>query len=476
MCSDRHAPSKPADKGSMSADSAISVSNLSKAYQVYSTPWKILGEALTGRPMHQKVWALTDVSFEIAKGQIVGIIGRNGAGKSTLLKILAGTLNATSGSAKVSGKISAILELGTGFNPEYSGRENIIVGGLCLGMPLDEIKSKMDSIIDFSELRPVIERPFKTYSSGMQGRLTFATAMSLNPEVLIVDEALATGDALFQEKCYHRMREICRSGATVLLVTHSLNIIYEICNSCILLRAGKVLDFGEPRQVGESYERLLAAERQPDIRVNGLRPKSPDSCGGRKTTAINKPVAPPQPPIRDDPEGSRREGGLPENQPHEGSPDIHMNEAETAVAVSARVETVDVLNETGVSVRTLILGKPYKVRLGVGLYDDLASINVGFQLQRDTGLVVIGDTTFENDKRIGGVRGDRFLVDFEFVCRLAVGTYILGVGVTEMHDATRFSLIDLQRGVMVLSVEGKRLNGLVDPVSQVTVHPCPPSA
>jgi hypothetical protein len=267
------------------------------------------------------------------------------------------------------------------------------------------------------------------------------------------------------------MREICRSGATVLLVTHSLNIIYEICNSCILLRAGKVLDFGEPRQVGESYERLLAEERQTDIRVNGVRPKSPDPSGGRKATATGKPDGPPPPDIHGDPKGSRRAGGLPENLPRDAPLDAPMDEVEAASAVSARVETVDVLNEASISVRTLVFGKSYKVRLSVGLYDDLPSINVGFQLQRDTGLVVIGDTTFENDRRIGGSRGDRFLVDFEFVCRLAAGTYILGVGVTEMHDATRFSLIDLQRGVMVLSVEGKRLNGLVDPVSQVTVTP-----
>lgn len=452
----------------MPANVAISVANLSKAYHVYSTPWKILGEALTGRPMHQKVWALEDVSFEIFKGQIVGIIGRNGAGKSTLLKILAGTLNATSGSARVSGKISAILELGTGFNPEYSGRENIIVGGLCLGMPLNEIKRKMDSIIDFSELRHVIERPFKTYSSGMQGRLTFATAMSLNPEVLIVDEALATGDALFQEKCYHRMREICCSGATVLLVTHSLSIIYEICNSCILLRSGKVLDVGEPRKVGESYERLLAEERQPNIRLNGLKAKPPDHRDQQKDIEICKPVQSAVPDGEGDAKVSPEELSQ-ENMPRNAALDAQMEASDSADAAPAIVEKVDVLNQAGVSVRTLIFGKLYKVRLLVVLYDDLLSLNVGFQLQRETGLVVIGDTTFENGKRIGGSCGAHFWVDFEFVCRLAVGTYILGVGVTEMHDSTRFSLIDLQRGVMVLSVEGKRLNGLVDPESHITV-------
>jgi hypothetical protein len=254
----------------------------------------------------------------------------------------------------------------------------------------------------------------------------------------------------------------------VLIVTHSLNIIYEICKTCILLRAGRILDIGDPRKVGESYERLLAEERQPDIQPNRFKSKSPDHRNRLRTTEVAEPAALPQPDNKIEVEGPR-EGWLPEAKPLDAVPNTRTGEPELADGVAARVEEVDVLNGAGVSVRTMIFGKPYKVRLLVGLYDDLASINVGFQLQRDTGLVVIGDTTFENGRRIGGSRGDRFWVDFEFMCRLAVGIYILGVGVTEMHDTTRFSLIDLQRGVMVLSVEGKRLNGLVDPESHITV-------
>jgi ABC-type glutathione transport system ATPase component len=302
----------------------------------------------------------------------------------------------------------------------------------------------------------------------MQGRLTFATATSLNPEVLIVDEALATGDALFQEKCYHRMREICNSGATVLIVTHSLSIIYEICNTCILLRAGKILDFGEPRKVGETYERLLAEEREPGSYLTGAKAKLPENSDLPTASGLEKP----------DPSGSDETRNNPEVHPEELSQVGLATEtaARSTVDVSdpenvilARIESVDVLNLSGVSVRNLVFGRAYTVRILVALYDDLPIINVGFKLQRDTGVAVIGDTTYENGKRIGGSRGDQFYVDFEWVCRLATGNYILGAGVTKILDATRFSLLDMRRGVMVLSVEGKRLNGLVDPQSNITI-------
>lgn len=232
----------------------VSVHNLNKSYKTYQNNKELLKELVLRKKYYSEKPVLQDVSFNVYKGDVVGIIGANGAGKSTLLKILSGTLDYSSGTVEINGKISAILELGTGFHPEYSGRENIIMGGMCLGMSKSEMERKTESIIEFSELRDVIDQPFKTYSSGMQARLTFSTAVSVEPDVFIVDEALAAGDAFFVSKCLRKMKEICESGATVFFVSHSIDMIKRLCNKALYLEKGKVIEFGGAEKVCTHYE------------------------------------------------------------------------------------------------------------------------------------------------------------------------------------------------------------------------------
>jgi lipopolysaccharide transport system ATP-binding protein len=235
---------------------AISVRQVSKSYKLYARPIDRLYELLLREPRHAERHSLRDVSFDVQHGEVVGIIGANGAGKSTLLKIVASRLEATSGSVVLDGSVVAILELGTGFHPDFTGRQNVYLGGLCLGLTRKQIEAEIGNIIAFSELEDVIDTPFRTYSTGMQARLTFATAVAVNPDILIIDEALSVGDNRFQLKSFNKIRSFKEAGKTILLVTHSMSSVATFCDRAILLHKGEVVADGEPNWVTNVYHNL----------------------------------------------------------------------------------------------------------------------------------------------------------------------------------------------------------------------------
>ena len=241
-------------------DVAIHVERLGKSYPVYASPLDALKEIFPGRKHHTEFQALHDVSFAVRRGERVGIVGSNGAGKSTLLKVLSGTVDHTSGHYDVHGELRAILELGTGFHEECSGRENILMGGLCLGYSSKELAARTDWIIEFSELGRVIDRPLRTYSSGMKARLMYSVAFCMPVGIMIIDEALATGDGSFVRKCTNHIVDLCSHGTTALIVSHNLYFLERICHRVIYLREGRVVADGDPLEVCKLYEADLGRE------------------------------------------------------------------------------------------------------------------------------------------------------------------------------------------------------------------------
>lgn len=245
-------------------DIAIKVEHLSKIYKLYDASIDRLKEALhwRGKKYHKDYFALNDVSFEIKKGEMIGIIGKNGSGKSTLLKIITGVLTPSSGSVTVNGKVAALLELGAGFNPEYTGLENIYLQCHLIGYSTKEVDVKLKDILDFADIGEFVYQPVKNYSSGMFARLAFAVSISVNPDILIVDEALSVGDAAFQRKCYARIEEIKQNGTTILLVSHVLDDVAKNCSKALLLNNGCLMEFSHSRHVVNVFRDLLFGKKE----------------------------------------------------------------------------------------------------------------------------------------------------------------------------------------------------------------------
>lgn len=240
-------------------DIAIRIENLSKVYKLYDKPIDRLKESLslTRKILYKEHYALKNVSFEVKKGETVGIIGTNGSGKSTILKIITGVLNPTKGNVIVDGRISALLELGAGFNMEYTGIQNIYLNGTMMGFTKEEIDKKVNDIVEFANIGDFINQPVKTYSSGMFVRLAFAVSINIEPEILIVDEALSVGDVFFQAKCYKKFEEFKLQGKTILFVSHDLGSISKYCDRAILLNKGEKLEEGNPKDVIDIYKKVL---------------------------------------------------------------------------------------------------------------------------------------------------------------------------------------------------------------------------
>ena len=282
----------------MERDIVIQVNDLSKIYKLYNKPIDRLKESLciAKKKNYTEHYALNHVSFQVERGEAVGIIGTNGSGKSTILKIITGVLNQTSGDVKVNGRISALLELGAGFNPEYSGLENVYLNGTMIGFSREEIDAKLQEILDFADIGDFIYQPVKTYSSGMFVRLAFAVAINIEPEILIVDEALSVGDVFFEAQFYNKFEELRKKGNTLMLVTHELGRVAKYCNRVILLNKGNKVAEGQPKEIIDMYKKILVGadkkeEKEQENETAAAQPRQGTATDWKSFMLMNPQVS-----------------------------------------------------------------------------------------------------------------------------------------------------------------------------------------
>ncbi|MEZ5946305.1 MAG: ABC transporter ATP-binding protein [Hyphomonas sp.] len=474
----------------MSSDFAISVSGTSKHYMIYSRPEDRLKQMIA--PKVQKLFgqppkkyyaefvAVRDMSFDIGRGETVGIIGRNGSGKSTLLQMICGTLHPSSGSIRVNGRIAALLELGSGFNPEFTGRENVFLNASILGLTQKETEARFAEIEKFADIGKFIDRPVKTYSSGMYVRLAFAVAINVDPDILVVDEALAVGDEAFQRKCFARIEDIRARGATILFVSHSAQSIIQLCDKAILLDAGEKLLEGSPKMVVNQYQRLInlpaeevaeARERirkmdgwaEPTTAAEDSKTAGQIVNGSAEADPIRKtPVEPDQPPAWFDPE-------------------FVSVSVVTYQPQGATISDITLLTEDGEPVNHLLPGETYIYSYQVVFDSDVEKASFAMLIKTVKGIEIAGQSSHSLGKGETFAANERVEVSFRFTCNFLPGAYLCNCGVytnaggdfRQLHrvlDATifrvmpsgaelkRIGLVDIAPGI-----EGYALKRLPDP-------------
>jgi lipopolysaccharide transport system ATP-binding protein len=431
----------------MGEEIAISLNNVSKCFKRYARPVDRLKEMLLpGKSYAQEFWALRDINLDICKGETFGIIGQNGSGKSTLLQIIAGTLTPTTGQVLVNGRVSALLELGSGFNPEFTGRQNVFFNGRILGLTQEEIENKFDDIAAFADIGDFIDQPVKTYSSGMFVRLAFAVAVNVEPDILIVDEALAVGDVVFQHRCMRRMRSLMDSGVTTLFVSHDSGAIKTLCHSALMIHKGKIYTSGLPNAVIIDYLKLITdielnlenSQKEKHIKSSTIESELLNT-NNSNTLDINDPLNKQQ--VND--KLMRRGSG------------------------KALIEKVNMLNHLGKDGGESPIFSFYEeVTLLVKLkaYTQLQSCIVGFFICDKNGNELIGSNTLEENVCLGTVEaGNQLVVKFKLSLPLRPGSYSVTVAVTENDAVVMYDWIDNAMVFQLLPPNtGKKINALVD--------------
>lgn len=418
----------------MSSDLAIKVSGLSKCYQIYDTPRDRLKQfflpkfqkALGCKSGHyfREFWALKDIDFEVRRGEAVGILGRNGSGKSTLLQIITGTLGVTTGTVETHGRIAALLELGSGFNPEFSGRENIYLNGALLGLTRHQIDNKFDAIASFADIGDYIDQPVKAYSSGMLVRLAFSVQVQVEPDILIVDEALAVGDWLFQKRCFQRIEKLVSDGTTLLFVSHDQESIRTLTNRALLLNRGVAQSWGVSSTVVLDYRRLLHEEESAYFRA--VTQDAARKAEGKISPAENATLT----------EVSDVVGGASPVH-HSRSEQLSFGDGEV------QIEKVEILDADGTCCSVYYPGDRICIRISCRARESIDHLNVGVRLRNKEGVKIYSWGTLNQDMSIRAHEvtapvfwdrkfypGEGFSIELSCPCTLGVNLYEVQVSVS----------------------------------------------
>ena len=441
----------------MAEDIAISVNDVSKMYKLYDNPMDRLKESLglSRKKKYKEHYALNHVSFQVHKGETVGIIGTNGSGKSTILKIITGVLSPTAGEIAVNGRISALLELGAGFNGEYSGLENVYLNGSMIGFSREEIDAKLQSILDFADIGEFIHQPVKTYSSGMFVRLAFAVAINIDPEILIVDEALSVGDVFFQSKCYRRMEEIREMGKTILFVSHDLSSIGKYCDRVVLLNKGEKLAEGGAKEMVNLYRRVLVNQYDDADLEEGAENAEAGQDGQLTDGTAGENV-------------SKKEhaGG---GRAMKDSLNLNPKVLEYGSKLGEIVDFA-IRDDTGMITNVIEKGKEFSVQMKVRFQADVNDPIFAFTLKDLKGTEITGtNTMYEHTPVKPQKAGDVREITFKQIMPLEAGEYMLCLGCTGYKDGD-FTVFHRLYDVCNLTViTDKKAVGYFDMFSKVSV-------
>ncbi len=428
---------------------AIRVENVSKIYQLYNKPIDRLKESLniTHKNYHKDFYALNDISFKVKKGETVGIIGTNGAGKSTILKIITGVLTPTSGTVDVDGVVSALLELGAGFNMDYTGIENIYMNGTMMGFTHKEMDAKLDDILEFADIGDFVYQPVKTYSSGMFVRLAFALAINVDPEILIVDEALSVGDVFFQAKCYQRMEEIREQGTTILMVTHDMGSVIKYCDRVILLNKGSLIAEGEPGRMVDLYKKILA--NQMDSLQEELDEMNEEAGSG----------------------GEGRSRRVYESGEKLMKDEMTINPDRTEYGNGkAEIYDLGLFDERGNLTNLLLKGEMFTIKEKIRFFDDIEAPIFTYTIRDKKNTDLTGTNTLYEGADVKPVHaGDEYEVSFRQKMTLQGGEYLLSMSCTgyEMGEHTVYHRLYNVASITVIS--NKNTVGVYDMESEVEV-------